>query len=43
MPLRTAVECFDLTDANTALERLRQGRITGAAVLLPSHSSDRLR
>jgi propanol-preferring alcohol dehydrogenase len=38
-PLRTTVECFDLRDANIALDRLRQGRITGAAVLLPRQTS----
>ncbi|WP_255547950.1 zinc-dependent alcohol dehydrogenase family protein [Erythrobacter ani] len=34
-PLKTEVETFDLTDANLALDRLRAGQITGAAVLLP--------
>jgi propanol-preferring alcohol dehydrogenase len=38
-PLRTTVECFDLRDANIALDRLRQGRITGAAVLLPRQAA----
>ena len=33
IPIRTEVETFALTDANEALERLRQGRIRGAAVL----------
>jgi propanol-preferring alcohol dehydrogenase len=35
IPLRTTVESFHLSEANTALDRLRGGRITGAAVLLP--------
>ena len=34
-PLRTTVECFALSQANEALARLREGRITGAAVLVP--------
>jgi len=33
LPLHTAVESFALADANQALERLREGRLTGAAVL----------
>ena len=33
--LRTEVETFALEEANTALERLRAGRLTGAAVLTP--------
>lgn len=40
IPIRTEVECFPLTEANTALERLRGGRIRGAAVLVnPSAAS----
>lgn len=35
VPVRTTVERFALADANEALARLRQGRITGAAVLVP--------
>ncbi len=35
VPVKTAVEVFDLVDANEALARLRDGRITGAAVLVP--------
>jgi len=34
IPIRTEVECFALTEANTALERLRNGQIRGAAVLV---------
>ena len=34
-PLRTTVECFAPSQANEALARLREGRITGAAVLVP--------
>jgi propanol-preferring alcohol dehydrogenase len=33
--VRTEIESFPLTDANEALERLRDGRLTGAAVLIP--------
>jgi propanol-preferring alcohol dehydrogenase len=35
VPVRTSVETFPLEQANEAMERLRAGRITGAAVLLP--------
>jgi len=35
VPVKTAVEIFDLAQANEALQRLREGRITGAAVLVP--------
>lgn len=35
IPLHTRVETFALTDANIALERLRSGRLSGAAVLIP--------
>ncbi len=35
VPVRTTVETFPLTAANEALTRLREGRITGAAVLVP--------
>ncbi len=35
VPIRTEVELFPLTEANEALARLRQGRLTGAAVLVP--------
>ncbi len=33
--VRTEIETFPLTDANLALDRLRAGQLTGAAVLLP--------
>ena len=36
VPVKTAVETFDLAQANEALQRLREGRITGAAVLVPN-------
>jgi propanol-preferring alcohol dehydrogenase len=36
VPVRTTVERFRLEDANEALNRLRSGKITGAAVLVPS-------
>jgi propanol-preferring alcohol dehydrogenase len=35
VPVRCAVETFPLAEANTALDRLRSGRLTGAAVLVP--------
>lgn len=35
VPVRTAVETFPLEQANEALDRLRRGKINGAAVLLP--------
>ncbi len=35
IPVRTTVTTFPLGEANTALSRLREGIITGAAVLLP--------
>ena len=35
VPVRTRVEVFPLAEANEALDRLRAGRITGAAVLVP--------
>jgi propanol-preferring alcohol dehydrogenase len=35
IPVRTEVTTFPLTSANEALERLRAGRLSGAAVLLP--------
>jgi propanol-preferring alcohol dehydrogenase len=34
IPIHTHVETFPLEQANTALERLRRGELTGAAVLL---------
>ena len=34
-PVKTTVEPFPLSDANEALARLRAGKITGAAVLVP--------
>jgi len=35
VPVRTHVEAFPLTEANAALERLRSGKLAGAAVLVP--------
>jgi alcohol dehydrogenase, propanol-preferring len=35
IPIRTHTDAFPLAQANEALERLRQGRIEGAAVLVP--------
>jgi propanol-preferring alcohol dehydrogenase len=40
VPVRTEVEVFALEEANEALERLRNGRIQGAAVLVPGSSQD---
>jgi len=34
VPIRTRIERFPLAQANEAVERLRQGRIEGAAVLV---------
>ena len=36
VPVRTTIEAFPLTQANEALDRLRRGKIRGAAVLVPS-------
>jgi propanol-preferring alcohol dehydrogenase len=38
VPVRTQVEVFPLTAANEALDRLRAGRVRGAAVLIPGSS-----
>lgn len=35
IPVRTEIETLPLAEANVALERLRAGRLTGAAVLIP--------
>lgn len=35
IPVRCAVETFPLAEAGTALSRLRDGQLTGAAVLVP--------
>jgi propanol-preferring alcohol dehydrogenase len=34
VPVRTEIERFALEDANEALDRLREGRLSGAAVLV---------
>jgi propanol-preferring alcohol dehydrogenase len=34
VPVRTEVEAFPLVEANEALDRLRSGRVRGAAVLV---------
>ena len=34
VPVQTEVEVFPLTQANDALNRLREGRLQGAAVLI---------
>ena len=38
VPVKTHVEPFALSEANEALERLRDGRLTGAAVLVPEEA-----
>ena len=38
VPVSTEVEVFPLAQANAALDRLRQGHVRGAAVLVPRHS-----
>lgn len=35
IPIRTSVKTFRLEEANTAMQQLREGRLTGAAVLVP--------
>jgi propanol-preferring alcohol dehydrogenase len=40
VPVRTQVEAFPLEQANEALERLRSGRIRGAAAIIPGQSSN---
>jgi propanol-preferring alcohol dehydrogenase len=35
IPVRTEVEVAELADAGEVLDRLRQGRVRGAAVLVP--------
>jgi len=35
VPVKTHIELYDLTDANRALQDLRDGHVTGAAVLVP--------
>ena len=35
VPIRTEIETFRLEEANDALNRLRAGKIRGAAVLVP--------
>ena len=35
VPVKTTVQLFALADANQALAALRQGKLTGAAVLVP--------
>ena len=38
VPVRTTVETFPLAEANDALDRLRGGRVRGAAVLTVKQS-----
>ena len=39
-PIKTHIEAFPLSEANSALTRLREGRLTGAAVLIPHRPAD---
>jgi propanol-preferring alcohol dehydrogenase len=39
VPVRTEIQTFALADANQALQRLREGQLRGAAVLLPDAAS----
>jgi len=39
LPIRTQIVPYALRDANTALRHLREGQLTGAAVLVPEHTS----
>jgi propanol-preferring alcohol dehydrogenase len=41
VPVRTQVEAFPLERANEALDRLRSGRIRGAAAIIPGSASRR--
>ena len=40
VPITTETQCFPLSEANLALSRLREGALTGAAVLLPGWVPD---
>ncbi|MGZ9096833.1 MAG: zinc-dependent alcohol dehydrogenase family protein [Micavibrio sp.] len=40
IPVKTEIETMPLREANAALERLRKGHLTGAAVLIPDYSSE---
>jgi propanol-preferring alcohol dehydrogenase len=42
VPVHTAVQTFPLGQADEALARLREGRIRGAAVLIPDNTSPRI-
>jgi propanol-preferring alcohol dehydrogenase len=35
VPIHVTTESFPLSEVNTALTRLREGKLTGAAVLIP--------
>jgi propanol-preferring alcohol dehydrogenase len=35
MPIRTHVQAYPLADANAALDNVRTGRLSGAAVIVP--------
>ncbi len=40
VPVKTEIETFSMDQANEALRRLRDGELTGAAVLIPQSTSD---
>ncbi len=40
IPVRTTTQTFRLDDVNTAIDRLRRGELTGAAVIVPCCSED---
>lgn len=42
VPLEVAVEALPLADANRALDRLRDGQVQGAEVLIPDHTRESL-
>ena len=42
IPVNTEISCYPLTDANEALSDLRDGRLQGAAVLLPEGTTERV-
>lgn len=42
LPIQTRVEPFALSDANTALDCLRSGKLSGAAVLIPDRQQRRV-
>lgn len=35
VPIETSIETFNLVDVNDAIDRMRNGQLTGAAVIVP--------